>query len=71
MPKPVFKTLSNTTVPDVAMPDPTAKVNKVFEAKTASETKPLPKKADKKEDKNTNQAIPTELSPVSDEDAGW
>ena len=71
MPKPVFKTLSNAPTPTVNMPDPTEKVNKVFEAKTASNTNSLPKKEDKKEDKKSNQAIPTELPPVSDEDAGW
>ena len=42
-----------------------------FEAKTASSTKPLPKNEAKKEENKTNQTIPTELPPVSDEDAGW
>ena len=72
MPKPQFKTLSNTPTPAVAMPDPTDKVNKVFENKNASKTKTLPSKTeDKKTNAESNQAIPSVLPTVSDEDAGW
>ena len=67
MPKPVFKTTS-TTVSMPSMPDPTQKVNQAFEKITpqkASDTKQI------KNNNNTNQAIPSVVPTVSDEDAGW
>ena len=67
MPKPVFKTTS-TTVSMPSMPDPTQKVNQAFEKITpqkASDTKPI------QNNNNTNQAIPSVVPTVSDEDAGW
>ena len=69
MPKPVFKTLPTPTTPKVSMPDPIEKVNKAFEAQTpqkASQTKKI-----ESTPKTEQQAIPSELPPVSDEDAGW
>ena len=72
MPKPNFKTLSTAPTPTVAMPDPTEKVNKVFETKTASSTKSLPAKTEeKKTNAESNKAIPSVIPTVSDEEAGW
>ena len=47
------------------MPDPTERVNKTFDTKTASNTILL------KQKEKPNPAIPSELPKVSDEDAGW
>ena len=59
----------------IKMPDPLDKVNKAFEAKTASNTNTLLLKKEniqnQKGNKTTNQAIPSEFKPVSDEEAGW
>lgn len=67
MPKPVFKnTSTNVSMP--SMPDPTQKVNQAFEKITpqkASDTKQI------QNNNNTNQAIPSVVPTVSDEDAGW
>ena len=66
MPKPVFKNLPTVTMP--AMPDPTQKVNQAFEKITpqkASNTQQI------QNNNNTNQAIPSVVPTVSDEDAGW
>ncbi len=75
LPKPVFKTVYNTTNIDIKMLDPVDKVNKAFEAKTASNTDSLLLKKEniqnQKENKTKNQAIPSEFKPVSDEEAGW
>ena len=67
MPKPAFKT-TTTNVSMPSMPDPTQKVNQAFEKITpqkASDTQKI------QNNNNTNQAIPSVVPTVSDEDAGW
>lgn len=69
MPKPKFKSFSDATIPTKVIVDPTARVNKSFDSKipkTASNTQKINNNS-----KKTNQAIPSEIPTVSDEDAGW
>lgn len=113
MPKPVFHNTTTVSMPEINMPDPSAKVNQAFEKQQTKQTQTMeqepqenlnpeelpdkiqqgahiPTKEEKKKQieneikqdinknigvkKNTKtktEAIPKDLAPVSDQDAGW
>ena len=113
MPKPVFHNTTTVSMPEINMPDPSAKVNQAFEKQQAEQTQTMeqepredlnaeelpdkiqqgahiPTKEEKqkqieneiKQDINKNigvkkniktktEAIPKDLAPVSDQEAGW